>query len=152
MAPTKQSGRQRRQPGVVWALFRFDGRLSRQSYWLSLVFVWLVGKIALSPYDHLFASMLQGAEPGEIEGLVGSPVPLIIVLAVYLFSQLAIIIKRLHDLGLTGWYALVLLIPIVPIHPAMLFGLSVLLLIMLGVVPGSRTANRYGPAPDSRPA
>jgi uncharacterized membrane protein YhaH (DUF805 family) len=136
-------GRTSKRPNVLWALFRFDGRLSRQSYWLALVFVWLIGKIALSPYTDLFVMMLEGGDPEELEGFAVSPLPLII-LGVVSFSQLAIIVKRLHDRNLTGWFALALAVPIIPVH--------LVLLIVLGVIPGTPGANRYGPAPDSRPA
>lgn len=143
MAPPSLPGQTSKRPNVLWALFRFDGRLSRQSYWLALVFVWLVGKIALSPYTDLFVTMLEGGDPEEMNGFVASPMPLII-LAVVSFAQLAIIVKRLHDRDLTGWFALALAVPIIPVH--------LVLLIVLGVIPGSPGANRYGPAPDSRPA
>ena len=142
MAPPSLPGRTSKRTSVLWALFGFDGRLSRQSYWLALVFVWLVGKIALTPYADLFTTMLQGGDPEELDGLVSTPIPLII-LAVVSFSQLAIIVKRLHDRDLTGWFALALAVPIIPLH--------LVLVIVLGVIPGSPGANRFAVATDSRP-
>jgi uncharacterized membrane protein YhaH (DUF805 family) len=49
----------------------------------------------------------------------------------------ALVIRRLHDIGATGWWGLLMLIPIVNF-----FVLGVLLL-----RPGQPDANRHGPSP-----
>jgi hypothetical protein len=46
--------------------------------------------------------------------------------------------RRFHDIGITGWAAIALVIPF----------LNMLTMIALALVPGSPNDNRYGPAPD----
>lgn len=46
-------------------------------------------------------------------------------------------IRRLHDFDLSGWWSLLVLIPLVPI--------------VLVFIPGKKEANRFGPAPTSNP-
>lgn len=66
----------------AWAMFKFDGRMRRSHYWIS----WLI---------------LLGI--GFVVGLVSLIIPFANLLM--LWPQLATQVKRLHDMGRTGWWA-----------------------------------------------
>ena len=111
-------------------LFSFKGRFGRGQYWLSQV-LQLVVILA-------FAVLI-----GMILNVMGVPTsaaddPMGVVLAVgYFWMLLASHAKRWHDLGRSGWWQLVGLIP---------FG-GIYVVIMCGFVRGDTGPNRYGPDP-----
>ena len=75
---------------VFWALFGFDGRISRQTFWLGFALMTALTAVALTPYRS------TGVLPEE-------PDLYFFVLAVLLlWSEVALAVKRLHDRGLRG--------------------------------------------------
>lgn len=107
-------------------LFTFNGRASRSRFWLVLV----PGVVVLALHVLFFAAL------GEAFG----PVVLLPMLGVAWAGSwigLAVIVKRLHDLGRPGWHFLLLGIPIYNLW------LWVLLLCRGGTV----GRNAYGPDP-----
>src|SRR5208282_3326643 len=112
---------------VMQALFSFKGRMNRSDYWLK-------GVIFLSPLSVLMSILL----------LVNSAVVQVVavVLSVLLlWPSLALIVKRLHDRGRSGWFAATLLIPAANV----VFG--VLIFIWAGFLKGAVGANRFGEDP-----
>lgn len=67
----------------AWAMFKFDGRLRRSHFWISWVILF-------------FGGLVLGLIP-----ILGS---LISIAAIW--PQIAIQVKRLHDMGLSGWWVL----------------------------------------------
>jgi uncharacterized membrane protein YhaH (DUF805 family) len=63
------------------------------------------------------------------------------ILLVTLFSNLAVSVKRLHDVGYSGFLALALLIPFI----------NVAFTIWVGILPGTAGPNKFGSAPDVPP-
>lgn len=117
-------------PTVLWLLFSFDGRIGREPFWLGFAFVSLVETILLSPFR------------GDIETLITTPDPLFLaILALGLWTEFALAIKRLHDRGLGAIFSLLLLVPLANI---------IFFFIFLGFTPGEPGANRYGPAQNAR--
>ncbi len=57
------------------------------------------------------------------------------LMVVVIYATYVLVIKRLHDLGLSGWFLLTLFVPII----SLFFGLALLF------VPGQKTVNKYGP-------
>lgn len=102
----------------------FEGRARRQEYWMFMLFNYLV-MIAISLMEILlpFLAFLR----------------LIYGLAV-IIPDLSVTIRRLHDTGKTGWYYLVLLIPIVGF-----FWLLILL-----CTDSDLDNNQYGPNPKNK--
>ena len=105
----------------------FGGRVPRNHFWfaqaLSLVFF-----LAISWFDET-----SGA------GWIGAMFFLVFSVWLSLASQ----VRRWHDLGRSGYWALLNFIPFVgPIYS----------LVVLGVHEGEKGANRYGPPPPSRAA
>lgn len=101
----------------------FDGRINRQTFWIAFGIFFAVE----------FVLYL-------ILALAISPVLFYLIALALLYPSAAVACKRLHDMGQTGWLALLGLIPIV--------GLGVL--IWLGVTPSKPGDNAYG-SPQAAP-
>lgn len=139
-----------KRTGVLWALFRFDGRLSRQPYWLGLVLVWLGETLALSPYVNPALEALQAGDEAAMKNIMQSPVPVLTAVAV-VWSYFALVAKRLHDRGLSGWFTAILpIMAMLAIFPLNLV-LFLSLVLALGLVPSEKGPNRFGPGPNTRP-
>ncbi len=109
------------------AFFTVKGRLRRRTYFLRLVLLYTVG-IAFYALPSLFPDLeLQSS----LRFVAGGG----LVVVWYLVVVQALL--RLHDLDLSGWWALVGLLPLVS------YGLGS----GLQLVQGSRGPNRFGPDP-----
>lgn len=96
----------------------FDGRVSRRQYWMFALFSCLVSLVI---------------------GIIGGIIPILSIIS--LLYTLALVvpsvglgIRRLHDLGLSGWFFLIALIPYI----------GGLFLVILFCIPGENKANEYG--------
>ena len=105
----------------------FTGRARRSEYWYFVLFNFIV-------------SILIGLSLGVIAGLLN--VPALVYLA-YLWSlavfipSLAVSVRRLHDIGRSGWWLLLSLIPLV----------GSIILIIWHCTDSQPGANQYGPNP-----
>ena len=105
----------------------FNGRARRSEYWYFVLFNFIV-------------SILIGLSLGVIAGLLN--VPALVYLA-YLWSlavfipSLAVSVRRLHDIGRSGWWLLLSLIPLV----------GAIILILWHCTDSQPGANQYGPNP-----
>lgn len=111
---------------VPWVLFGLDGRIGRQAYWLAFLLTLAVLSIAFTPYR----SGLP-LEPDFYFLFLGG---------VALWTEVAIVVKRLHDRSLSALFALLLLVPLVNIG----------VVLLVGLLPGDPGPNRFGPHADSR--
>ncbi len=119
-----------RAPGdttVPWVLFGFDGRIGREVYWLGIGLIWCVLIVGLGYILSTFG-----------EEAAGGPVLVLGMLA--LWAEIALLVKRLHDRGMPGFWALLAFIPFA----------GFLWVVIVGVLPGMRGPNVYGPGPDTR--
>ena len=105
----------------------FNGRARRSEYWFFILFTAIVGVVG-GILDAIF-----GLRSGTYGGT--GPIQGILQLAL-LIPTLAVGARRLHDIGRSGWWLLIGLIPIV--------GLIVLIVFF---VQDSQPANQYGPNP-----
>jgi len=104
----------------------FSGRAQRAEYWFFILF-YMLGYIILVVVDLLLGA--YNAESGF--GLLSG-----IFLLVHLLPSIAVSVRRLHDIGMTGWWYLLVIIPI--IGP---------LVLLIFFVTDSKDNNEYGPNP-----
>ena len=122
---------QRRRSPLLWLLLGLSGRVSRGVYWLCYALVICLQSAILA--------QLFGGEQASYYRFAAAVGPAILLATLY--SNLAVSVKRLHDVGYSGFLALALLVPFV----------NVAFSIWVGILPGTAGPNSYGAAPDSPP-
>ncbi|MEM9633496.1 MAG: DUF805 domain-containing protein [Pseudomonadota bacterium] len=125
-------------PGPVWALLSPIGRLGRQPYWLSFAFVWVIIGISLRLW---FISVPELPAPEDVTaGAFMESNPLFPILFFVLqWFELALVIKRLQDIGHSGFWALLIFVPF----------LNLIMVFFVGFAPSQAEPNRHGPLPNS---
>lgn len=106
----------------------FEGRINRAKFWAGIGVLFAIGIVA-TILDAVLG--LQITEDGF--GIVS----LIFALASIYFA-LALYAKRWHDRDKSGWWSLIALVPLIG---------AIWILVELGILEGTRGANRYGPDP-----
>ncbi|MEP3046674.1 MAG: DUF805 domain-containing protein [Roseibium sp.] len=125
-------------PGAIWALLSPIGRMGREPYWLCFAFVWAVIAIAVNLWFNSSAVEFTTEANALASFMDSNPLLPILFFALQWF-ELALVIKRLQDIGLSGFLALLIFVP----------GLNVLVVIIAGFVPSQAEPNRHGPLPNS---
>jgi uncharacterized membrane protein YhaH (DUF805 family) len=115
-------------------LWSFYGRIGRLAYLggLFLNLAWIAA--ALAALTYLDRGRIPGGpiHPAVFPSLISG-------FALFTWSKFALAAKRLHDLGMSGWIALVMIIPA--------FGLIAVIILL--VARGDDHDNRYGRARSS---
>ena len=104
----------------------FSGRARRKEYWVFVLFNIIIS-IVLTVCDVFVGTYSASASIGILSGIYSLAV---------LIPGIAVTVRRLHDTGRSGWWILIVLVPIV--------GWIVLLIFMLL---DSQPQNAYGPSP-----
>ncbi|HEY1437655.1 MAG TPA: DUF805 domain-containing protein [Casimicrobiaceae bacterium] len=105
----------------------FSGRARRREYWFFVLFNIIIS-VVLTGCDVLVGTYSAAASIGILSGIY--------TLAV-LIPGIAVTVRRLHDTGRSGWWILIVLVPIV--------GWIVLLIFML--IDSQPEQNAYGSSP-----
>lgn len=105
----------------------FEGRINRAKFWAG-VGVLIAISIVLNLVD-----MLLGLQLAEGVGILGT---LFAIASIYF--ALAIYTKRWHDRDKSGWWSLILLVPVIGV---------IWLIVECGILEGTRGPNRFGPDP-----
>jgi len=105
---------------VLTQYFDFEGRSSRREFWMFVLFNFLIS----------FAV-------GFVAGLARFPLLASFYPLLVLIPSLAVAVRRLHDLGKSGWWLLIALIPFV----------GAILLLVLYASKGQPAANQFGEIP-----
>jgi len=106
--------------------FSFKGRIGRQAYWVFGILPFFLAGFVLGifvPAFHISGRTLM--------------VPLLILSPILAWTGIAISVKRLHDIGWSGWWTVVCFIPY----------LNYVMVPTLGIIPGKVGANAYGEDP-----
>lgn len=127
-----------RHPTILWLLFGFDGRIGRSAYWLGFGLMLCVEAIVMKTY--LLEIAQNAATADEFMSELTSDPVFNALWAASVWSQFALAAKRLHDRGVTGFAAALLALPFV----------NLVAIFVIGLLPGERGANRFGPGPNSR--
>jgi len=140
------------------------GRIGRLNYFLVFLALFLVSLLALIVMIFTVGfSILASGNPGAAGMGMAMGMTFLSIVALYLVSQyvsVVVTVKRLHDIGLSGWhaawiYAIGLLDGILLSSDGIVSSLLGVLLglvwlgawIWLQATPGEATANEYGYAP-----
>ena len=87
---------------------KFDGRATRSEYWYFALFTFLI-TFMLALVDAFVINPMLGMTPEQ--AAEGGILQMVISLAL-LIPSIAVAIRRLHDIGKSGWWLLLSLIPI----------------------------------------
>ena len=110
---------------LIWLFFRTSGRVSRTAYFLGGLLVAIVQAFPL----YRFTLVAEGSAESEIWSIL-----FLVAFLASLWSNIALAVKRLHDLDKPGMAAIMLFVPVV----------SFVALFVLCLFPGSQGPNRYG--------
>lgn len=102
----------------------FSGRSSRSAYWYWTLFAFLVFMVT-------YAICLA----------IGTLIPYYLVALALFLPGLAVFVRRMHDVGRSGWWYFIVLIPLIG---------AIVLIVWL--VTASEGPNKYGAGPDGAAA
>jgi len=105
---------------VVKQYVNFQGRAARQEYWMFILF-----------YVIFYIAALV------IDAVIGFGVVALIYSLALMLPSLSVGARRLHDIGRTGWWQLIALIPLV----------GAIVLLVFYVQDSTPGDNQYGPNP-----
>jgi uncharacterized membrane protein YhaH (DUF805 family) len=105
----------------------FSGRARRSEYWYFVLFNMIFAIVAVV-LDNILGTAIEGVGYGPIYGLYALAV---------LVPGLAVAVRRLHDVGKSGWMFLIVLIPLIG-------AIWLLVLFFTDSQPGT---NKWGPNP-----
>ena len=115
-----------------YILTSFEGRISRQPFWIAVLVLWVASIAASIVTIILFGP--QSTATYAIQAIIG---------LVFLWPSLAVAVKRYHDRDKSGWWTLIVFIPLIGI---------IWYIIELGFLRGTPGPNRFGPDPLGTPA
>lgn len=126
--------------GMTVNYANFQGRARRKEYWGFALFSYL-GLIALT-----LAAVALDSSLGNLDGSNAIPLATILVGVVFVLASIipwiAMSVRRQHDIGLSGWFYLVIFIP----------SIGTLILLVFALIPSQKRENKWGPAPAGIPA
>lgn len=120
--------------GLTENYVNFRGRARRKEYWGFYLF-WLIACVAIAA----ICLMIDGG----MDNLDGYETPTATLVGVGLFGLatflpgLAMIVRRQHDIGLSGWFYLLILIPYI----------GSLIIFVFSLIPSQKHENKWGPIP-----
>lgn len=107
----------------------FDGRARRAEYWWWTLAIFIV-------YAVVYAGLIAGAAADSTALSAVFAIVLIVVMLGALVPSIAVVVRRLHDTGRSGWWYFISLVPFVG---------GIMLLVFM--VQDSGPDNQYGPNP-----
>ena len=139
----------------------FKGRARRSEFWwwmvivngviniyIQQIFSWKLAAlakfnsaIASAGLDTDFTAMQAQAESVDSKFTVFMVIGVILMLLV-LLPNIAVLVRRLHDVGKSGWFMLIALIPII----------GSIILLIFNLKDSDPNPNQYGPSPKYTPA
>ena len=114
----------------------FKGRARRKEYWM-FVLVNAIILIACMVLDNMLGTvfMMDAGPLGEIS--LGYGWLYFICTLVHFIPVLGLVVRRLHDVGKSGWFYFIFLIPII----------GIIWLLVLYCTEGQKQDNKWGPDP-----
>ncbi|PDQ19510.1 DUF805 domain-containing protein [Mesorhizobium sanjuanii] len=120
--------------GLTENYFNFAGRARRKEYWGYCLF-WAIALLVIGGFGVFIDDAMGNLDelPAVTVGLCG------LFLLATVLPWLGLNVRRLHDIGLTGWLVLLVLIPT--------FGS--LIILVFALIPTQASENQWGPVPAS---
>ena len=114
----------------------FKGRARRKEYWM-FTLVYVIILMGCTALDNMFGTvfMMDGGALGEIS--MGYGWVYTICGLVHFLPALSLVVRRLHDVGKSGWFYLIILIPLI----------GIIWLLVLYCTEGQKQDNKWGPDP-----
>jgi uncharacterized membrane protein YhaH (DUF805 family) len=109
-----------------YAVFR--GRAGRPEYWY-FTLIYFLASIVLVVLDAIAGTFAAGSGVGLLSGIFSVALAL---------PVLAVTVRRLHDTGRSGWWLLIVLVPLI----------GAIVLVVFTLQAGTEGANRFGPGPE----
>ncbi len=122
----------------------YEGRINRQPFWLGLLALIIVQWIVIFIVSMLLGvSMMGNIDPNMAPDVAASMamkamIPIWIVSLLFLYPVLAVYTKRWHDRDKSGWWSLIILVPIIG---------AIWFLVECGFLRGTEGPNRFGNDP-----
>ena len=121
----------------------FNGRIPRSKFWIGLLVLIVVNWILMAILGMVFGtSMVMTADPANaeqaMEQMSAMFIPMMIAMIIMLYPSLAVYTKRWHDRGKSGWWSLIMFIPLAGF---------IWFIVELGILRGTDGPNKYGPDP-----
>jgi uncharacterized membrane protein YhaH (DUF805 family) len=127
----------------LWAYFlramgddyrNFTGRASRKEFWAFYLWFYVV-LVALFGFGVLLNLAISGFDDSARTSIGYIPALLFVVVAI--LPSIAVVVRRLHDVELTGWLVLLCYTP----------ALGAVAFVIYGLLPSQFGKNRWGPIP-----
>ena len=114
----------------------FKGRARRKEYWM-FTLVYVIILMGCTVLDNVLGTvfMMDAGPMGEIS--MGYGWVYTICGLVHLLPGLSVVVRRLHDVGKSGWFYLIFLLPII----------GIIWLLVLYCTEGQKQDNKWGPDP-----
>lgn len=116
----------------------FNGRIPRMTFWLSILILIVIQWILFALFGGMAMMNLDPADPAAAEQMMSNMWPIWIISLVFLWPSLAIYAKRWHDRDKSGWWSLILFVPLIGF---------IWFLVECGFLRGTEGPNRFGPDP-----
>ncbi len=135
-----------------WGLYtnsigwNFNGRASRREYWMSVLFYFVlsfVANIALGLVFGILGGVLGALKLKAALGLLGMANTVIsMIIFIYITSRtLPLAVRRLHDIGKSGWTYLWCTLG------SFICGIGAIVFLIFALKEGDAGDNQYGPNP-----
>ncbi|TGP45526.1 DUF805 domain-containing protein [bacterium M00.F.Ca.ET.230.01.1.1] len=121
--------------GLTANYLNVTGRARRKEFWSFCLF-WPIGLAVLVAIGVSF-----DLSTDDFEGGSGLPIVTLSLVGLYavltILPWISLLVRRLHDVGLTGWLAILCFLPYV----------GLLAILVFGLIPSQVGDNKYGPVP-----
>jgi uncharacterized membrane protein YhaH (DUF805 family) len=127
---------------------KFSGRARRKEYWGFALFTFLINIVLQVIFFIAAGPMMMAGDPNAMANLSGPAMIVGVILIIFglvlLIPSLAVLVRRFHDIGWSGW---ILLLFIVGMLIPFLNFLIVIGLIVVLCIDSQRNENKWGPPP-----
>ena len=120
----------------------FQGRSGRKTFWLSIlvlvIVTWVLEFVIFAAFGGSMMNIDQSNPDAAAGAMKAMAIPLTILILLILWPSFAIYTKRWHDRDKSGWWSLIMLVPLIG---------SIWMIVECGFLRGTEGPNRFGDDP-----